>query len=246
MKKIVVMSQQDAALAEALSVPEGMELRFSESAGVLPDTACVLISQCFAGTRLAETAADLRRRNIPFAVVTFDRSDENEAALLDAGVTQIIKLPMSELLLKKRISALIHAAEPGGSDAGFALFSQLAEGDSQRGAYAVRESDFTNIYKFVLRLQERMDKQAQLVRFTFHTRLKMPLEPGTLEAAFPIVQKCLRRGDIASMHSEGIYAILMGADEEGGKIAADRIVTTYEAHVRDSIYTMKYEMQEIR
>ena len=246
MRKIVVLSRQDDALASNLAMPENVQLQFSESTHVLPDTACVLISQEFAGENIAKTAASLRRRMIPCAVLTFDRSDENEEMLLDAGIPQIIKLPMPATLMQKRIAAMLQSTDQGGQDTGLALFSQLSQSDEQRGAYAVREADFTNLYKFVCRLQDRMDKQAQPLRFTFHTRVKSPLEAGTLEAAFPIVQKCLRRGDIASIYGEGICAILMGADAEGGRIAAERIVSTYEAHIRDSIYTMKYEMQEIR
>ena len=55
-----------------------------------------------------------------------------------------------------------------------------------------------------------------------------------------------RRGDIVSIYGFALCAILIGADEEGGKVAADRIVSTYAAHFPSSLYTMKYEMQEIR
>ena len=246
MKKIIILSTPDDELSSNLHAPDSAVLSFWDSPNVLPDTACVLISQRYIGEKLAETAAMYDKRNIPYAVVTFDKSEENEERLLDAGVSQILKLPMQASLLKKRISALLHASEHYSSDTGFAIFAQMAEGDSQRGAYVVQESDFTNIYKFVLRLQERMDKQAQLIRFTFHTRLKMPLEPGTLETAFPIVQKCLRRGDIASIFGDSIYAILIGAEQDGAKIAADPIVTTYTSHIRDSIYSLKYEMRAIK
>ena len=246
MRKTVILSSRDEMLAAQFQDTENLAVQFSESADVLPDTGCVLISQQFAGAQLADTVLMLSRRGIPCAVLTFDKSDENEEKLLDSGITQMLKLPMSAGLLVKRIDALMKTPELHAPDSGFELFAQMTDTERVNGAYVVPETDFPHIYRYVQRLQERMEKPAQLVKFSFHTRLNMKPEPGTLESAFPIVQKCLRRGDIVSIYGFSLCAILIGADEEGGKGAADRIVSTYAAHFPASLYTMKYEMQEIR
>lgn len=210
----------------------------------MPDTVCVLIAQETAGERLSEIARTLRNRDIPFAVLTEDGSDENQVRLLDFGVQNIFVLPMSAVLLQKRVTALCGSAG-GGSEAGFDLFAQIAESDDRRGAFSVRESDFPNVYRFVLRLQERSEKLSQMVLFRFHGRLNMELEPGTLENVFPLVQKCLRRGDIVCIYGNEIIAILIGADEEGGKGAADRIIATYDAYYCNSPYSMNYEIRTV-
>lgn len=90
-----------------------------------------------------------------------------------------------------------------------------------------------------------MDKQIQFVKFSFNSRLNDIPEPGTLEEAFPLVHRCLRRGDIVSIYGNNILAILMGTDEKGGRVAAERIVNTYHAHYSYSEYEMSYEMTEI-
>lgn len=248
MKKIAVLSRQEEKLTACLSGVQGYAIQYSESPEILPDTACVLISQESAGASMREKAQQFRRKNIPFAAVTFDPSDENQVYLLDCGYLHILTMPMSAGLLQKHIDALAGTAEQhdsGGTNFDF-FFTQMTDTDNQRGAYIVQESDFANIFRYVQRLQERMDKQSHLVRFSFHTRLNIPPEPGVLEDAFPIVLKCLRRGDIVSIFGDSIVAILIGADEEGGRKAAERIVNTYNAHCCDSVYDMRYEMNEIK
>ena len=146
------------------------------------------------------------------------------------------------------MSEKLFAGSAAGADAapGLELFAEIEETNRQSGAYTVEADDFAGIYRFVMRIQDRMDKQAHLVSFCFHSRLNTPPEPGTVEEGFRIVQRCLRRGDIACMNGQTILAILMGADEEGCRVAADRIVSTYEAHCSGSAFTLKYEMREIR
>lgn len=241
MKKIVLLGKKDAKWAQIFTDTDDM--RFVFSSDVMPDAACVLLLPDTADTRLPELVRILRSRRIPFAAVTEDGSDENQERLMDSGAAQVFVLPMSQGLLSKRILSL--CSSDGGSEIAFDLFAQLTDKSEQRGAYAVKESDFSNIYRFVQRMQDRAEKQSQLVIFRFTTRLQSAIEPGTLEDAFPIVQKCLRRGDLVCMYGENILAILIGADADGAKFAADRIVNTYQAHFCGSIYDMKYEIREI-
>lgn len=247
MKKIVVLCDSSEKFTGLFPEKSEYIVEYSKSADVMPDTDCVLISQEFIGDRLTETAASLSSRSIAFGVLTFDKSEENEEYLLDCGAGNIFGIPMSPVILEKRIAVLTETSDRrGAADPGLELFSQLAAADQKCGAYSVPESVFPDVYKLVLRLQERMDKPAQLVKFSFHTRLGGPLEPGILEEAFPIVQKCLRRGDIVSIFGQCLFAILMGADSEGGRVAADRIISTYNAHFCDNIYDMRYIMNVIK
>ena len=126
------------------------------------------------------------------------------------------------------------------------MFAKAVALDDQRGAFVVHESNFTNIYRFVKRLLDRSEKTAYLVKFTFSSSDGGEAGPGALEEAFLIIKMCLRRGDIISIYGNCILAILMGADADGSKTAAQRIVDTYQGFSCDSTYEMSYETQQIK
>lgn len=245
MKTILLISQPDERLNACFSgIPE-YQFRMSASPEIQPDTACVLINAALDDSAIRNAVRLLKRRKIPFAAIAFECSEQKEEMLLDSGVSQIFSLPISPALLRKRIEALTEPDDRRTSDAGRVVFASLVADDQQRGAFVVQEADFAGIYQFVLRLQERLDKPAQLVRFRFRAQLDLPLEPGAPADALPLVQKCLRRGDIVCVYGHQIYAILLGSDPNGAKIAADRIVSTYQAYCRDSFCDMQYEISEI-
>jgi len=245
MYNIVILSDNDARLREALPAADELSFTFAASSDVQPDTECVLISQEYSAEDIGDTVSVFKRRGIPCAVVTFDGSDANKAKLLDMGITDIIVFPISAELLVKHMTALI-SSQRLGSDVGFEMFAKAVALDDQRGAFVVHESNFTNLYRFVKRLLDRSEKTAYLVKFTFSNPYKGGLEPGALEEAFLIVKMCLRRGDVVSIYGNCIFAMLMGADEEGAKIAAQRIVDTYQGFCCDSTYDMDFETQQIK
>ena len=245
MKTIQLISPPDERLNACFSgIPE-YRFRLSASPEIQPDIAFVLLSAALDEQMLRNTVRLLNRRRIPFAAIAFELSEETEAMLLDCGITQIFRLPISPMLLRKRIGAMTAEDDRRTSDAGRIVFAGLNADEQQRGAFVVQEADFAGIYQFVLRLQERLDKPAQLVRFRFRAQLDLPLEPGAPADALPLVQKCLRRGDIVCVYGHQIYAILLGSDPNGAKIAAERIVSTYQAYCRDSFCDMQYEISEI-
>ena len=242
--KSVIIGNKDERLDDILSSVKGFEFAYCSAEEVLPDTACVLVTD--SAEHPAEDVRLMRTRNIPAAAVTFDGSNARQEYWLDRGADRIFVLPMPDQLLYKRMVALAGSAASAASDAGFELFARITESNQQRGAYAVQEADFFNIYRFVQRLQERLERGAQLVIFSFQSRLRDVVEPGALEDAFQIVQKCLRRGDIISINGERIFAIMMGAEKQGGNTAANRIVNTYNAYYSGSAYELHFEMQEIK
>lgn len=245
MNRICIFSNDDGALRKMLPQDETMQFEWTQFSEFDPETACVLISQHYAGDILPAVLRRVRSMGIPFAVLTFDGSDENQEKLLDAGVEQIFILPTAASLLQKKILLLIRNAAASKPEIGLDYLSQIAASNQELGAFVVQQTDFFNMYRFVMRLQDRMEKQAQLVTFAFHSRLNTPPEPGTLEAAFPIVQKCLRRGDIACIFGHQILAVLIGADPDGARTAADRIVATYQAYFCSGIYDISYEMRDV-
>ena len=245
MYNIVVLTDDDARIKEALPVTEDISYSFTSSADVQPDTECVLISQEHFGGDIGNAVRTLRKRGIPCAVATFDGSDENKAYLRAKGATETIVFPTSAELLNKHITAMLSSNRIG-DDVGFDMFAKAVALDDQRGAFVVHESNFTNLYRFVKRLLDRLEKTAYLVKFTFSSNDDGALEPGALEEAFLIIKMCLRRGDIVSIYGNCILAILMGADADGSKTAAQRIVDTYHGFCCDSTYEMNYETQQIK
>ena len=245
MYKIVVLSDNDERLKAALPATDDVSFSFTDKPDVSPDTDCVLVSQDYSGDSIRNIAETFRRRGIACAAVTFDNSRENEVRLLGSGVKEVIALPVDNDSFVKRITAML-SAERIASDSGFEQFAKIVALDDQRGAFVVHESNFTNLYRFVKRLLERMDKPAYLVKFTFTTPDNRKLEPGALEEAFLIVKMCLRRGDIVCIYGSSLLAILIGADAEGAKTAAQRIIDTYQAFSVDGMYEMGYETNEIK
>jgi hypothetical protein len=245
MYNIVVLSNDAERLKSALPVNEKLSFSFTSSPDVQPDIECVLVAQDFSVDDIGDTVKTFKRRGIACAVVTFDGSDKNKAKLLGKGITDIFVLPMSDELLVTHITAII-SAQRIGSDVGFEMFAKAVALDDQRGAYVVHESNFTNLYRFVKRLLDRMEKSAYLAKFTFSDGHNSPLEPGALEEAFLIVKMCLRRGDIVCIYGNCILAILIGADAAGAKTASQRIVDTYQGFSLNNSYEMSFETQEIK
>lgn len=245
MYNIVLLSNNDDRIKTALPATENITFSYTNSPDVAPDTECVLVSQEYSGGNVCEIIKTFKRRGIPCAVVTFDGSDENRAHLISSGVTDVFVLPTSDELLLKHITAML-SSQRIGSDAGFETFAKVIALDDQKGAFVVHESNFTNLYRFVKRLLDRMDKPACLVKFSFTSPNNEPLEPGALEEAFLIVKTCLRRGDIVSIYGNSLLAILIGADAEGAKVASQRIVDTYQGFSFNNTYEMSYEAQEIK
>ncbi|MBQ5340202.1 MAG: hypothetical protein J6Z40_13705 [Oscillospiraceae bacterium] len=244
MKKAVILSTPDIQLVRCFLGITSVQIEFSEQLAIPADADCVLIAQQQAAAALPALSELLRERNLPSAALTFDQSEENQELLLDLGFDNIFLLPMSGRLLEKRICAMIGKARA--PELGFDLFAAMEQSGGRLGAYAVSSGVFPMILRYVERLQDRMDKPSQLVTFRFRTRLNIPPEPGTLEEAFPIVQTCLRRGDIVTISGQEILAVLIGADDAGCKGAADRIIRTYQAHCCDSIFDMLYDIREIK
>lgn len=245
MYNIVVLSDNDARLKAALPVTKDISFTFTASPDVHPDIDCVLVSQDYYGEDIGEIMSSFKKHGIPCAAVTFDGSDENRAKLQRKEITDTIVFPTNEELFLKHITSVI-SSQRLGSDVEFETFAKAVALDDQKGAFVVHESNFTNLYRFVKRLLDRMEKPAYLVKFSFNSPYNGKLEPGALEEAFLIVKTCLRRGDIVSIYGNCLLAILIGADAEGAETAAKRIVDTYQGFCCNSIYDMGYETQEIK
>lgn len=247
MKKIAVIGSSDDRKSWQ-SVKNGEnELLFFENADIPDGADVVIISQRFAGSRLAEMISSLKEKAL-VAVAAADSSCENQEHLLGLGADDVIFLPLCRELLERKLSELAKRTRLSGTGTSidFSSFSNIAGNNKGIGSFIVQESDFENIYLFVLRVLERLDQHAQMMIFTISCRGNSIVEPEILHMFTSVVQHCLRRGDISSIHGNQLIVMLMGADENGGRLAAERIVDTFYGRCSDDAYDISFEVQEIK
>lgn len=239
-KKIVVLGG-DAGISAAFSELSGLNVTFTEQPeDIGADFACAVVADKCAGA-----IAALKQLGLPVAAVTADAAPETQDRLLEQGGDDVLVLPMSAKLLQKRLSALTesiaHSAEP----VDFASFDRIREANKGRGAFIVEEHDFTNVYRFVTRILERLDKKAQMIIFNFKSACGPIAETEDVENFMKIGQACLRRGDISAVCGAQVLLILLGADDGDGKKIAKRLTDTFEAHYVDATSRITYEIREI-
>ena len=208
-----------------------------------------LLCQEFLGGNLPETINIIKKNMKSSAVLTGDNSLENQEYLCSAGVDDIIFLPVCSEFLMKRI-AFLNASKNDvleKSSVNMACFSKLEETNGGNGAYLVHRQNFGDIYKFVLRIMERLEKKCQVLIFSLEKNKNCRKETDeVMEVLSDAVQICLRRGDIFSVcESNQIVVILMGADDDGGHLVANRVVSNFYSKCCDCNFKLKYDIKEI-
>ncbi len=208
-----------------------------------------LLCQDFLGNRLSDAINAIKDNMRSVAVMTSDTSTENQKYLCDMGADDIIFMPVCREFLMKKISIL----NAGSNDVleknniNISCFSQLEETNGGDGAYLVHRQNFGDIYKFVLRIMERLEKQCQALIFTLDKDEKSEKETDdVMDILSDAVKICLRRGDIFSVcQSNQIAIILMGADDDGGHLVANRIVSNFYSKCYDDDFSLTYDIREI-
>lgn len=209
------------------------------------DSECVLIPEEYAGDKLVNMIKTMKNLLIPVAVATHDGTQDNQEYLLECGADDVIILPMVPRLLEKRLLNLGANSALSRTNVNFSAFDRIREANEGAGAFLVQENDFANIYRFVVRILERLDQKAQLIIFTFNSDFGPFIETGTVYDFIKIVQAVLRRGDISSIYGRQVFVILMGADAESSEKVVQRMLSTFNAHYNDDTCEITYEMREI-
>ncbi len=244
-KSVAVISNSYENTDKYLHGIKGISFHKTSLEDISADYDCVLISQDLISEDLHNNINEAKRQFLSVGILTFDGSSENLDNLLAYGADDVIVLPMPAQLITKRIETLCRNSVLSPDPVDFSLFDKIAESNRGSGSFIIQDNDFTNIYRFVLRMLERLDQKAQLIIFNINTRAKGFIEPEVVQNFSNIVRTALRRGDISSIHGRQLFVILMGADRDGGATAAKRLVETYYAHYDDGIYDLSYEIREI-
>lgn len=183
--------------------------------------------------------------NVPAAALTEYVGCYEQEMLCAMGYDDVFFMPLCKTLLRRRILSLTEFDGTGALS-----FESLSEmkADSKNGAYTVQSHDFTNIYRFILRLLERLGKSAQMLHLTLccDDECSEEAQQNVMKILAGAVQGCLRRGDISSVFSKDqVIVLLMGADDDGGHLAANRIVSSFYSECDDDSFELNYNIREI-
>ena len=243
MKKIAVYGKPDI-----LPLSEDFSIEYTTLGSVPKNADCLIVSQEFAGDSLEAVFAEAEKLNISVLAVTNDPSTKNQEYLLGLGAEDVAVLPICEALLSKRIKILDNLyRESSELFFNFSRPKDLYIENGGKGSLKVPQHDFVNLYRFVLRLLERLEVSAQMLVFSLNFKDAPADDPQLTDLLSSAVHKCLRRGDISTKCESGrIVVILLGANDDGGHLVANRIVSNFYSECDDENYRLTYDICEIR
>jgi hypothetical protein len=235
------------------SIGEAFDFVVAADISELSECDVLLISEEYCGGAIGTVMENIRASEklgrIPAAAVTYERSCEDQEILFGLGFDDIILLPACPQLLQCRVLSLSKITPSFCSDRRISIDSLMRIKDGECGAYYVCTDDFENIYRFVLRILERTKKNAQVLVLTLEDSrncdaMACRSEIDTLTNA---VKLCLRRGDMATVCGDNrMLVLLIGADDEGGHLVANRIVSSFYSECDDSDLELTYDIRAVR
>ena len=234
------------------SLGESFDCALAADISKLPDCDVILVSEEYSGGSIDTLIGNIRESDrfgsIPAAVVVNESiSCTEQEKLLSLGFDDVICLPLCRQLLQRRVKALLLVS--GGDDTVITLDSLMNVRDGSEGAYSVHSGDFTNIFRFVLRVLERTGKDAQILVLTLSNdgNHSISSQKSVMTTLSEAVRMCLRRGDMSSVCGDDkVLVLLIGADDEGGHLVASRIVSSFYSECTDDSYEISYDIREVK
>ena len=242
MKKVAVYGN-----AAEFPLPRGYEAVSVSNTDFSDDTACLIVSCEAAGDELAKVIFVAKAKNIPVIAAANADCAEQER-LFALGADDVLQLPVCEKLLARRIEELIcYCRESLELLPDFLDLRDISIENGESGSFKVQEHDFMNLYRFVLRLLERLNESAQMLVFTLNCDFDDNTEQQLYEQLSAAVHNCLRRGDISSKCGSGkILVLLVGANDDGGHLVANRIMSNFYGGCDDDSCSLSYNIREIK
>ncbi len=242
MKKIAIYGN-----AADFSLPHGYEAVPVSGTALPDDISCLIVSCAAAGDSLAEVISTAKAQNIP-VIAAADTDCAGQEHLFALGADDVLQLPASQKLLTRRIDELLcYCAGSAELLPEFVELSNIDIENGEKGSFKVQQYEFMNLYKFVLRLLERVNESAQMLVFTLNCNLSEDTEQQLYDQLSSAVQKCLRRGDISSKCGSGkIIVLLFGANDDGGHLVANRIMSNFYGECDDDDCSLTYNIREIK
>ncbi len=233
------------------SIGETFECYVASEINELDDCDIIMVSAEYCGGSIDKVIEDIRSSEklaeVPAAVVVNGSCCEEQEIFLSIGFDDVICQPLCAKLMLQRAKTLSMIQH--GSEKVITLDSIMSIKDGDEGAYCVRSVDFTNIFRFVLRVLERSGKDAQILVLTLNNdgRKSQTAQKSVMGILSEAVRLCLRRGDISSVCGDDkLMVLLIGADDEGGHLVASRIVSSFYSECTDDSYELLYDIREIK
>lgn len=263
MRQIVIIDEMSNARGFGKTLSESFITFAAEDEAALkkiinvrvPDA--VVINADYIGDDLFDFTSRVRRilpsYEIPVILTTADGNCENQSAMFKCDVDEILHLPLCREILIKSISRLLPKANTDTTDLESAfgvddLMHMVSEESSDNGSYFVNHGHFTSICRFVKRGLERSRKNVQVLLMTIiNVENKTEfIENNIMKLLSNAVKICLRRGDISSVCSKNqIVILLMDADDDGGHLVANRIVSNFYSECDDDKLQLQYDIREL-
>ena len=263
MKHLVIMDKKiDAEKlgnaisgAFSLSVAENLDSLSEKAAEELPSA--VLINADSPDTAPEKAVALARSgasaQQIPIVLYTYNNALRHQELLCSCGADDVLIFPLFPGLIVKRLNMLTSSVlkvDDEDSEFNFdELINAIEEKNSPHGAFCVRQSEFARIYQFVTRGLERSEKNVQVLLLTLSCNKKEICHQSlarVMKVLYDAVKLCLRRGDISSVCSQSQVAVLlMGADDNGGHLVANRILSSFYSECDDGDFRLHYDIREI-
>lgn len=185
-------------------------------------------------------------------VADFDRKKRADASIaiasLSAGLVMCSAQEPFSKVYNKADKALYHVKQNGKN--GYSFYSEESETDDYRhpdvnrlvagihssgnyeGAMDVDYRQFAKLYEYISNLKKRFSCPFQLITITLDADGAEPPLPDELERAMYYMEQSIRQTirnvDVLTRYSRQCFLIiLLGADEDGVKIAVDRIFRGY-------------------
>lgn len=222
----------------------------------MPDI--IILNADFTSDKTAEIINSFKAcrslKNIPVLLFTSDNNCERQSELFSCGADDIMHFPLCKELIIRRINLLLSDSHTDSNETRERfcfddIMDMVSEKKYEKGGYIVQKNDFANIYRFVMRGLERSRKNVQVLLMTLSCSAEASeteAEKDVMDLLSNAVKLCLRRGDISSICSKNqIVILLMDADDDGGHLVANRIVSNFYGECDDENFELQYDIREI-
>lgn len=120
----------------------------------------------------------------------------------------------------------------------------------ENGAIQVTYDSFASIYRFVEKLAERSGQCVQTLLLTLvpkkHATVSKSILQSAMETLYDAVHITLRKNDVLTgCSSSQILVLLMDADDDGGHMAANRIINTFLGLYDYPLFDLHYDIRPI-
>ncbi len=127
---------------------------------------------------------------------------------------------------------------------------RITDKQGYKGVFQLEYEGFSHIFQFIQRSVERSKQNVQMVLLSVRAKAGMEQDHDSTGKLIRLMEdtivNSLRKGDVANRYNNSQYVILLvDADLNEGKIAAERIVNKCQSQFNECGYEINYDIQTI-